>query len=496
MLTNDANRTALDFCKHESDGRLYLVVALLMPGKMGMASGEAFVGVDGQPVDTNYGRPGSTNYLIFQPASAMVRYVLVLARPGLGAQAAGAPAAGAPAAGAQAAGAPAAGAPARAAAPPPQRVYLPPPPPGQAIVPRPTFGEAWMGFFKRMYGDFDTGIPAAVGQSAIYQLWLMLPTNQKHQYRNGRVKMIVVSKRMASHVPLFTSDGFLAKNFRTMGNDIKKQYALRAIAETVKLGSGGFGKDAFADFIAQYGVKAGPSNNASSPAVLTSMSTGGASSSKGGVPRDIPDPTSDDDVPLRKSKLRKVGIGGASSSKGAVPQDIPDPTSDDDVPLRKSKPRKVGTGGASSSNGGVPRDIPDPTSGGDVPLRKSKLIKVGIGGASSSNGGVPRDILDADSDEKGKRPQGYDSDDGMRLGVSKRDVAVSKATGVMLGMNFLFSEMCQDKTFKPDSRRKDGNVQNSDVMERWNSLSDTEKRHYANLEKNWLERRALEKARD
>ena len=426
MLTNDANRTALDFCKHESDGRLYLVVALLMPGKMGMASGEAFVGVDGQPVDTNYGRPGSTNYLIFQPASAMVRYVLVLARPGLGAQAAGAPAAGAPAAGAQAAGAPAAGAPARAAAPPPQRVYLPPPPPGQAIVPRPTFGEAWMGFFKRMYGDFDTGIPAAVGQSAIYQLWLMLPTNQKHQYRNGRVKMIVVSKRMASHVPLFTSDGFLAKNFRTMGNDIKKQYALRAIAETVKLGSGGFGKDAFADFIAQYGVKAGPSNNASSPAVLTSMSTGGASSSKGGVPR----------------------------------------------------------------------DIPDPTSGGDVPLRKSKLIKVRIGGASSSNGGVPRDILDADSDEKGKRPQGYDSDDGMRLGVSKRDVAVSKATGVMLGMNFLFSEMCQDKTFKPDSRRKDGNVQNSDVMERWNSLSDTEKRHYANLEKNWLERRALEKARD
>ncbi len=200
-------------------------------------------------------------------------------------------------------------------------------------------------------------------------------------------------------------------------------------------------------------------------------------------------------MPLRKSKLIKVGTGGASSSKGGVPKQILDPTSDDDVLHRGSKRSKVGTGGASSSKGAVPQDILDPTSDDDVPLRGSKRSKVGTGGASSSKGGVARDVLDPDSDEKGKRPQGYDSDDGMRLGVSKRDVRVSKATGVMLGMNFLFSEMCQDKTFKPDSRRKDGKVHNSDVIERWNSLSDREKRDYADLEKKWLERRALDKAR-
>ena len=437
-----------------------------MPGKMGMASGEAFVGADGQPVDTNYGKPGSTNYLIFQPASAMVRYVLVLARPGSGVPAAGVPAAGAPA---------------RAAAQPP---------PGQAIVPRLTFAEAWMVFIKRKYGDFGHGISAAVGKFAIRQLWLKLPRDQQHEYKNGRVPMIVVSKSIASHVPLFTGDGFLAKNFRTMSEGIKKKYAMAALAKTVQLGPGGFRKNAFADFIAEYGVKAGPSNTGSSPAVMTSMSTGGASSSKRGVPEDIPDPTSDDDGSLRESKRRKVGTGGASSSKGGVPRDILDPDSDDDVPLRESKRRKVG---ASSSNGGVARDILDPTSDDDGPLRESMRRKVG---ASSSNGGVARDILDPDSDEKGKRPQGYGSDDGMRLGVSKRDVGVSKATAVMLGMNFLFSEMCQDKTFKPDSRRKDGNVHNSDVMERWNSLSDTEKRDYADRENKWLERRALEKARD
>ena len=479
-----------------------------MPGKMGMASGEAFVGADGQPVDTNYGKPGSTNYLIFQPASAMVRYVLVLARPGSGVPAAGVPAAGVPAA-----GVPAAGAPARAAAPPP---------PGQAIVPRLTFAEAWMVFIKRKYGDFGHGISAAVGKFAIRQLWLKLPRDQQHEYKNGRVPMIVLSKSIASHVPLFTGDGFLAKNFRTMSEGIKKKYAMAALAKTVQLGPGGFRKNAFADFIAEYGVKAGPSNTGSSPAVMTSMSTGGASSSKRGVPEDIPDPTSDDDGSLRESKRRKVGTGGASSSKGGVPRDILDPDSDDDVPLRESKRRKVGASssnggvardildptsdddgplresmrrnvGASSSKGGVPRDILDPTSDDDGPLRESMRRKVG---ASSSNGGVARDILDPDSDEKGKRPQGYGSDDGMRLGVSKRDVGVSKATAVMLGMNFLFSEMCQDKTFKPDSRRKDGNVHNSDVMERWNSLSDTEKRDYADRENKWLERRALEKARD